>query len=52
MTIKPLNEYDWGGARTIKAQYNNTSYANFVRTDGFGATGVIELIEDEIKQET
>lgn len=34
-----LNDLD-GKARTIKAQYKNTSLANVVRADGFGATMV------------
>ena len=27
--------------RTIKAQYNNTSFANLIRGDSFGASAVI-----------
>ena len=29
--------------RTIKAQYSNTSIANFMRKGTFGATGVLEV---------
>ena len=32
---------------TIKAQYNNTSVANFFYTASFGATGVMEVYETE-----
>lgn len=42
--VKPLNAYPWGGARTIKAQYKNSSLANFKHTGTWGATGVIEII--------
>jgi hypothetical protein len=37
----PLNTTPEGLARTIKAQYYKNGAANFLRTDGFGATGVI-----------
>ena len=37
----PINTTPEGLARTIKAQYYKTSVANLVRTDGFGATGVV-----------
>lgn len=40
--IEPLNPMDDGTCRTIKAQYNFSSMANFIRKDGLGATGVIE----------
>lgn len=49
--VKPINEYPWGGARTIKAQYNNTSLANFRHTGTWGATGVIEIIYEVVKQD-
>ena len=39
--MEPLNP-DGECSRTIKAQYHQTSRANFTRQDGFGATGVIE----------
>ena len=39
---EPLNDYEGGVCRTIKAQYQQSSRANFVRQDGLGATGVIE----------
>jgi DNA (cytosine-5)-methyltransferase 1 len=38
---EPLNEYEDGVARTIKAQYMQTSRANFIRHDGLAATGVV-----------
>lgn len=37
--IVPLNDMPDGTCRTIKAQYNNSSVANFVRHDAFAATG-------------
>ena len=41
MEIIPLNPYNDGTARTIKAQYQQSSMANFKRQDGLGATGVL-----------
>lgn len=41
----PLNPYKDGTCRTIKAQYHQSSRANFIRQDGLGATGVIEIYE-------
>lgn len=41
MEVIPLNPYKDGTARTIKAQYQQSSSANFVRQDGLGATGVL-----------
>lgn len=38
-TIEPINAYPDDTARTIKAQYHQTSKANFTRQDGLGATG-------------
>jgi hypothetical protein len=45
--IMPLNPYKDGTCRTIKAQYHQSSRANFIRQDGLGATGVIEFYETE-----
>ena len=42
---EPLNEYEEGIARTIKAQYMQTSRANFIRHDGLAATGVVTPVE-------
>lgn len=36
-----LNTEHDGTCRTIKAQYYENSTANFVRTDSFGASGVL-----------
>lgn len=44
--IMPLNPYKDGTCRTIKAQYQQSSRANFIRQDGLGATGVIEIYEE------
>lgn len=41
----PVNDVD-GKSRTIKAQYANTSVANAVRHDGFGATMAAEQVEE------
>lgn len=38
---EPLNEYEEGVSRCIKAQYMQTSRANFVRHDALAATGVV-----------
>ena len=47
--VKLVNAYNGGVVRPIKAQYNNTSYANLIRTDSFGATGVIHM---KVKNQT
>ena len=39
----PLNAEADGTCRTIKAQYQQSSYANFVRQGTYGATGVIKI---------
>lgn len=44
----PVNMMPDGTCRTIKAQYAQTSFANFIRGGAFGATGV-ELIEDDLQ---
>lgn len=41
MEVIPLNPYNDCTARTIKAQYQQSSMANFKRQDGLGATGVL-----------
>ena len=38
-----INPEKDGTCRTIKAQYAQTSFANFLRTGSFGATGVIKI---------
>ena len=43
MEAIPLNPYNDGTARTIKAQYQQSSMANFKRQDGLGATGVLAI---------
>lgn len=45
----PLNPYSDGTCRTIKAQYQQSSRANFIRQDGLGATGVVEIYERDIR---
>lgn len=41
----PLNPHEDGMCRTIKAQYQNTSFANLIRGVTYGATGVIKIYE-------
>lgn len=41
--VEPLNPYKDGTCRTIKAQYQQSSRANFARQDGLGATGVVQI---------
>lgn len=41
--IKPLNTEPDGTCRTIKAQYQKISRANFVRGDSLGATGAVSI---------
>lgn len=43
--VSPINPHPDGTCRTIKAQYAQTSFANFLRTGTFGATGVIKFPE-------
>lgn len=45
--IGPLNIYQGGVCRTIKAQYGKNSLNNFTRVDNFGATAVIEMDLDD-----
>ena len=41
--VLPVNAHDDGTCRTIKAQYHQTSFANFQYTGTFGATGVVKI---------
>lgn len=43
----PLNPAPNGTARAIKVQYWKTSFANFLRTGTWGATGVIVITYEE-----
>ena len=46
--VTPMNPMPDGTCRTLKAQYQQSSLANFIRRGGYGATGVIEIeYEDE-----
>lgn len=42
--VMPINPMPDGSCRTVKAQYQQTSLANFIRGGGYGATGVIEIV--------
>ena len=48
---EPLNAYEGGVCRTIKAQYQQSSRANFIRQDGLGATGVIQYEQQPINED-
>ena len=48
--VFPVNTTPDGMARTIKAQYYKTGVANFLRHDGFGATGVLCIGGSEEKK--
>ena len=39
--VFPVNTTPDGAAKTLKAQYHKTSVTTLLRTDGFGATGVL-----------
>ena len=48
----PINLDGWGCSRTIKANYYKMGYTNFTREalgnrDGFAATGVLEVYEED-----
>lgn len=47
--VEPLNPYKDGTCRTIKAQYQQSSRANFVRQDGLGATGVVQIWKESAR---
>lgn len=43
--VLPLNPMPNGFCRTLKAQYQQSSCANFIRSGGgYAATGVIEIV--------
>lgn len=42
--VLPLNPMPDGSCRTVKAQYQQTSLANLIRSGGYAATGVIEIV--------
>lgn len=42
-----LNIEDDGTAQTIKSQYHKSSLANFTRRNTFGATGIIQVVEND-----
>ena len=46
MRQQPFNPEPDGTCRTIKANYYKVSRANFLHTNSFGATGVIEIEDD------
>ena len=49
--VLPMNPMPDGSCRTIKAQYQQSSLANFIRGGGYGATGVIEIVyEDDLQR--
>lgn len=46
--VMPFNPYTEDTARTIKAQYYKNGIANLFRGGGYGATGVIEIEDEEM----
>lgn len=43
--VLPLNQMPDGSCRTVKAQYQQTSLTNLIRSGGgYAATGVIEIV--------
>lgn len=48
----PLNEYADGTARTIKAQYQQTSKANLTRSGSYAATGAVRVPSKDDQQGT
>lgn len=44
----PINTETDGTCRTIKANYWKVSRANFLHTNDWGATGVIEIHDEEM----
>lgn len=50
--VLPLNPMPDGCCRTVKAQYQQTSLANFIRSGGgYAATGVIEIVYERISDD-
>ena len=47
MGIVILNPYRGGTVRTIKANYQKVSLANLISTDALGATGIMEIYDEE-----
>ena len=45
--VLPLNPMPDGSCRTVKAQYQQSSLANFIRGGGYAATGVIEIVYED-----
>ena len=49
--VTPMNPMPDGTCRTLKAQYQQSSLANFIRGGGYGATGVIEIVYDKTESD-
>lgn len=47
--VIPMNPMPDGSCRTLKAQYQQSSLANFIRGGGYGATGVIEIVYEGLQ---
>ncbi len=45
--VMPFNPVEDGTARTIKAQYYKNGFANFFYVGSFGATGALEIYEEQ-----
>lgn len=51
--VLPINPMPDGSCRTIKAQYQQTSVANLIRSGGgYAATGVIEIVYEMEMEDT
>ena len=48
--VIPMNPMPDGSCRTLKAQYQQSSLANFIRGGGYGATGVIEIVYEDNRE--
>lgn len=46
--VLPFNPMPDESCRTLKAQYQQTSLANLIRGGGYAATGVIEIVYEEV----
>ena len=50
--VIPINPMPDGSCRTIKAQYQQSSLANFIRGGGYGATAVIEIVYERLSDDS
>lgn len=48
-SVRPWNAENDGTSRTIKAQYYKNGFVNFFIGGDYGATGVMEIYEEDDK---